>query len=64
MRVFVYCTVKLFWDTGVVSDHKRSTRPRVVHMPQVINALGSRIIRNPLTNKKSWLRKWILHQEP
>ena len=32
--VFVYCTVKLFSDTG---------RPQVVHTPQIINAVRSRI---------------------
>ena len=45
MRVFVYCTVTLFLDTGGVSDYKRSSRPYVVHAPQVINA---RINQNPV----------------
>ena len=35
-RVFVYHTVKLFLDMGGVSDRKRSGKPCVVHMPQVI----------------------------
>ena len=47
MLVFVYRTVKkLFLDTGEVSDHKRSGQPRVVHTPQVINAVRSRINKN------------------
>jgi hypothetical protein len=36
-RVFVYRTVKLFLDTGRVSDRKRSRRPRVVCTPQTVN---------------------------
>ena len=31
--VFVYLTVKLFLNMGEVSDYKRSSRSRVVHMP-------------------------------
>ena len=37
MRVFLYRTVKLFLDTGRVSDRKRSRRPRVVCTPQTVN---------------------------
>ena len=48
MRVFVYCTVKLFFDMGGVSDHKRSGRPHVVPTPHVINAVRSRINQNPV----------------
>ena len=43
LHVFVYRTVKLFLDTGGVSDHKRSSQSRMVHMPQVINSVRSRI---------------------
>ena len=35
--VFVSHTVKLFLDTGGVSDHKRSGQPRMVRTPQVNN---------------------------
>ena len=31
--VFVYHTVKLFLNTGGVTDHKKSGRPRIVHTP-------------------------------
>ena len=47
-HVFVYHTVKLFLDTGGVSDHKRSSWPCVVHTPQVSNAVRSRINQNPV----------------
>ena len=46
-RVFVYLTVKLFFDAGGVSGRKRYGRPRVVHTPQVIYAVTSRINRKP-----------------
>ena len=42
----MYRTVKLFLDMLGVSDHKRSSWPRVVHTPQVIKAVRSRINRN------------------
>ena len=45
---FVYRTVKLFLDTGGVSNHKRSSWPRLVHTSQVINTVRSRINRNPV----------------
>jgi hypothetical protein len=48
MHVFVYCTVKLFFYMGGVSDRKRSDRPHMVHTPQVNNAVKSRINRNPV----------------
>ena len=51
MLVFVYHTVKLFLDTGGVGDHKRSCWPRMVHIPQVINAVWSRIDQNPVQEK-------------
>ena len=43
MHVFVDYTVKLLLDRGGVSDHKRSGRPHVVHMPQVMKTLRSGI---------------------
>ena len=55
MCVFVYHmyhTVKLFLDTGGGSDCKRSARPHIVHTPQVINAIRSRINRNPVRKQK------------
>ena len=45
-RVFVYRTVKLFLVMGGVSDCKRSGQPHVVCMPQVIDAVRSRISKN------------------
>ena len=51
-RIFEYCTVKLFFDMGVVSDDKRSGRPHVVHTPQLFNAVRSRINRNPIRKQK------------
>ena len=50
MHVIVYFTVKLFLDTGEVSDRKRYDRPRVVLMPQVINTVRSEINQNPVKN--------------
>ena len=47
MSVFVNSTVKLFLDMGGVNNRKRSGWPHVVHMPQVIKAVRSRINRNP-----------------
>ena len=35
MHVFVYLIVKLFLDTGGVSDHKRSGQPCMVHTAHV-----------------------------
>ena len=51
-RVFVYHAVKLLLDTGGVSDCKRSSRPRMVCMPQVINAVRWRI------NRKQKIMAW------
>ena len=39
-------------DTGGVSDHKRSGRPRVALMPQVINDVRSIIKQNPVQKQK------------
>ena len=39
MCAFVYRTIKLFLDTGGVSDHYKSGQPCVVCMPQAINDL-------------------------
>jgi len=39
MRVFVYCTVKLFFDMGGVNDRERSDWPHMVRMSQDINAV-------------------------
>ena len=50
MHVFVYHTVKLFLDTG--SHRKRSSWPHVIHMPQVINAVSSRINQNSVQKQK------------
>ena len=61
MHVFVYCTVKSFLDIGV-SDHKRSGRPRMLYMPQVITLLGQELTEILSKNKK--MGKWILHLEP
>ena len=57
--VFVYRTVKLFFEMGGVSECKRSSQSHVVHTPQVINVIRSRINKIRLQNKKLWLRKWI-----
>lgn len=56
-RVFVYRTVKLFIDTGNVIDRKRSGRPRTVRTPQAINAVRSRINRNPVRKQKIMARE-------
>ena len=45
--IFVYHTVKLFLDNEKVSNRERSGRPRLVHMPQVISSVKSRINQNP-----------------
>jgi hypothetical protein len=52
MCVFVCHTVKLFLDVGGVSDHKRSGWPCMIHMPQVINTVRSRINQNPVQKQK------------
>ena len=46
----MYRNVKLFLETGGVS--KRPGRPRVGRTPQVINAVESRINRNPVRKQK------------
>ena len=51
MRVSVYRTVKLFLDTGEVSDRKRSCRPRVVRTPQAIKAVESTKIQSEKKKK-------------
>ena len=58
MRVFVYHTVKLYFQTGEVSDNKRSGRPHVVCMPQV----RSRNNRNPVRKQK--LMAWEMDIAP
>ena len=72
-HVFVYCTIKLFLDTGGENDCKISDRPHVICTPQVINTVRSRINRNPVRKQKkimSWemdiaLRtmSWIIKQD-
>jgi hypothetical protein len=37
---------------GGVGDHKRFGRPPLVHMPQVIKAVWSRIDQNPVPKQK------------
>ena len=63
-RVFLYCTVKLFLDMGGVSDRKRSGQPCVVSTPQVINAVRSRINRNPVRKQKIMAWEIDIAQEP
>lgn len=63
-RVFAYRTVKLFLDTGGVSDRKRSGRPRVSRTPQVINAVRSRIKGNPVQKQKIMSRKMGIAPRP
>ena len=48
--MFLCIVLLLFLDMGGVSDHKRSGRLRV--MPQVINAVRSRIDRYPVQMQK------------
>jgi hypothetical protein len=62
MHVFVYHTVKLFLDTRGVSDCKRSGQPCVVHTPQVINAVNSRINQNPVQKQK--IMAWKMNTVP
>ena len=50
---FVYCTVKLFLDMGGVSDRKSSGWPHVVHTPQIINTVRSRINQNSVQKQKN-----------
>jgi hypothetical protein len=52
MRVFVYCTFKLFLDTGGLSDRKRCGQPHVVRKPQVIKTVRSRINQKPVRKQK------------
>ena len=58
------CIELLFLDMRGVNDHKRSSRPCMVPTPQVIMLLGQELTEILSKNKKSWLRKWILCQEP
>ena len=62
--MFLCIILLLFLDTGGGCGRKRSGRPRMVHTPQVNNTVRSRNTEILCENKKSWLRKWILHQEP
>ena len=48
---FLYRTIKLFLDIGGESDSERSGWPRMVHTPQIFNAVRSRIHQNPVSNQ-------------
>lgn len=48
----MYRTVKLFANTGNVNDRKRSGWPSTARIPQIINAVRSRINRNPVRKQK------------
>jgi hypothetical protein len=64
-HVFLYCTVNLFLNMEGESDRRRSGWPRVVCTPQVINAVRSRINRNPVQKQqKNHGLGNILHREP
>lgn len=49
---FVYRTIKRYSDTGDVVDRFRSGRPRSVRTKKAIEAVRSRINRNPLRKQK------------
>ena len=47
----------MFLDIGELSDHKRSGWPLIVHAPQIINAVRSRLNPNPVRKQKVIARK-------
>ena len=51
-----------FFYTGGVSDHKRSGRLHVAHMPLVIKTVRSRINRNPVQKQKIIAREMDIAQ--
>jgi len=53
---FVYRTVKRYTDTGDVVDRPQRGRPRTVRSKMIIEAVCSRIRRNPLRKQKVIVR--------
>src|SRR5258705_8900458 len=51
-RMFIYCTIKRFTETGTVQDRPRCGRPCTVRTPEAIKAVQARIRRNPLRKQK------------
>ena len=48
----MYRTVKLLLGTGLVIDRRRSDRPGMVHTPEFINTVRSRIYQNTVPKQK------------
>ena len=63
-RVFVHRTVKLFFNTGRISDRKRSGCLTWFVRHRVSLLLGQSLTEILYKNKNSWVRKWILRREP
>ena len=49
---FVYRTIQRFRETGDVVDRARPGRPRTARTTKTVEAVGSRIRRNPLRKQK------------
>ena len=63
MWVSVYCTVKLFLDTGEVTIKDLAGLVWFICQKSLM-LLGQELTKILSENKKSWLRKWILCREP